>query len=297
MINKSEQNATKNVFLKDYHFNEIIINSLPGIFYIYEPFENYFRLFAWNKNFETTLGYTAKELWHKPANDFFSKAEYKRVAKAIEQVFLRGNNNIIANLRTKSGKAIPYLFEGYSFEHKNKPCFMGVGLDISTQYKLQRSLIRSEKVKQKSVEELQKKERELIVTALELSETSEAFNLVNKNIENLLNKDEKTITKEELKNLQISLKSNFKNKDNWELFKTHFIQIHNNFFTNLLKAHPELTRTEIKLCAYLRINMSSHQISSILNISNEGIKKSRYRIRKKLGLKHGNSLEDYICKF
>ena len=70
--------------------NEKVINSLPGIFYIYEPIEYYFRLIAWNKNLETVLSYTANELLYKPAHDFFSTTEYKRVAKAMEKVFLRG---------------------------------------------------------------------------------------------------------------------------------------------------------------------------------------------------------------
>jgi len=174
---------------------------------------------------------------------------------------------------------------------------MGVGIDISQQHKLKQKLSKSEKEKQKALEELHKKERELVISALQLSENNVILNQLNKKVKILLNKDERTITKKQLKDLQNSLESKFSDKDNWELFKTRFSQIHNNYFTNLLEAHPALTKTEIKLSAFLKINMSSDQISSILNVSKEGIKKSRYRISKKIGLKHSDSLENYISNF
>ena len=104
------------------------------------------------------------------------------------------------------------------------------------------------------------------------------------------------IDSEELHEFKKSLELKFSNQNNWDLFMISFTEVHKDFISNLLKAHPTLTKTELKFCAYLKINLLSHQISSILNISKEGIKKSRYRIRKKMGLGRSDSLENYINK-
>ncbi len=102
--------------------------------------------------------------------------------------------------------------------------------------------------------------------------------------------DDLNVIKQEL-NLQIS------QQDNWEVFKLRFKEVHKDFFNNLKDKHPDLTKSELKFCAYLRIHLSSSQISRVLHITNEAIKKSRYRIRKKLKLSPKDSLEDYIAGF
>jgi len=94
--------AFKDSFIKDYKFIDKIINSLPGIFYLYESYKDDFRLIVWNKNHETSLGYTAKELWHKPWYEFYSEPEIKKIKKALAKVFSEGRNSIVANPKTKN---------------------------------------------------------------------------------------------------------------------------------------------------------------------------------------------------
>jgi DNA-binding CsgD family transcriptional regulator len=64
----------------------------------------------------------------------------------------------------------------------------------------------------------------------------------------------------------------------------------------LKNKHPEISPSELKLCAYLRMNLSSKEIAQLLNISVRGVEISRYRLRKKLNLATGENLFDYLIQ-
>lgn len=75
-----------------------------------------------------------------------------------------------------------------------------------------------------------------------------------------------------------------KDEGDWNKFSLYFDQVHNNFLVTLKTKYPLLSPTDLKMCAYLRLNLSSKEIAQLLNISPKGVEISRYRIRKKLGL-------------
>lgn len=85
--------------------------------------------------------------------------------------------------------------------------------------------------------------------------------------------------------------------DYWEQFVGHFVQVAPHFFENLKQYGPHLTPNEIKLCAYIRIGLSSKQIAQLLNLSQESVNKNRYRLRKKLNLEKEVDLDDLIAGF
>jgi tetratricopeptide (TPR) repeat protein len=91
-----------------------------------------------------------------------------------------------------------------------------------------------------------------------------------------------------------TIKVQLKNDENNDHFNQRFNQIHPGFFTRLTEKHPELSKTEIRFCAYLKLSFDSNQIAAVLNITSEGVRKTRYRIRKKIGLQPEDSLEDYL---
>ena len=68
----------------------------------------------------------------------------------------------------------------------------------------------------------------------------------------------------------------------WEQFAIHFDEVHNNFLSNLKDAYPELTPSDLKICAYIKMNLSSKEMAQLLNISLKGVEVARYRLRKKL---------------
>jgi DNA-binding CsgD family transcriptional regulator len=88
----------------------------------------------------------------------------------------------------------------------------------------------------------------------------------------------------------------FKVEKDWEHFEQHFNQIHKDFFKRLKEEYPDLSSTYLKLCAYLRMNLSSKEIASLMNISIRGVEKARSRLRKKLNLPQNEDLILFISK-
>jgi DNA-binding CsgD family transcriptional regulator len=82
----------------------------------------------------------------------------------------------------------------------------------------------------------------------------------------------------------------------WENFSKHFDKVHSDFVSQLKKIHPQLTGNELKLCTYLRMNLSTKEIAQLSNISVRGVEISRYRLRKKMGLHSEDNLFDYLMK-
>lgn len=82
--------------------------------------------------------------------------------------------------------------------------------------------------------------------------------------------------------------------DNWERFEIYFDHVHENFLKRLREKYPVLTPKDHKLCAYLRMNLSTKEIAPLMNISVRGVEISRYRLRKKLGLDPEANLVEFI---
>ncbi|MEM6893619.1 MAG: triple tyrosine motif-containing protein [Bacteroidota bacterium] len=93
-----------------------------------------------------------------------------------------------------------------------------------------------------------------------------------------------------------TIDKNLNQSDDWELFKEAFNNADRKFLKKLKKVHSNLSPNDIKLCAYLRLNLSSKEIAPLLNISARSVEIKRYRLRKKLGLEHNINLVDYILK-
>ena len=80
------------------------------------------------------------------------------------------------------------------------------------------------------------------------------------------------------------------------LFENSFNEAHESFFNKLKAQHPDLVPNDLKLCAYLRMNMSSKEMSSLLNISLRGVEIRRYRLRKKLEVPHDKNLTEFLIE-
>ena len=85
-------------------------------------------------------------------------------------------------------------------------------------------------------------------------------------------------------------------EDNWEMFQEAFKNADKDFFDKLKSRHPELTSNDLRLCAYLRLNLSSKEIAPLINISVKSVEIKRYRLRKKLNLPRETNLTDYIMQ-
>jgi DNA-binding CsgD family transcriptional regulator len=85
-----------------------------------------------------------------------------------------------------------------------------------------------------------------------------------------------------------------KNDNDWKNFAIYFDEVHSNFLSTLKAKFPNLSPTDLKLCAYLRLNLTSKEIAQLLNISLKGVEISRYRVRKKLHLSKDINLYDFL---
>lgn len=98
----------------------------------------------------------------------------------------------------------------------------------------------------------------------------------------------------EIKKILHHLSSEEKLDDEWKQFSIYFNNVHSNFLITLKEVFPELNAHEMKLCAYLRMNLSSKEIAQLLNISVRGVEISRYRLRKKLKLQQNEDLFEFL---
>ncbi|MEL7219923.1 MAG: triple tyrosine motif-containing protein, partial [Bacteroidota bacterium] len=86
-------------------------------------------------------------------------------------------------------------------------------------------------------------------------------------------------------------------ENDWEQFVYHFDQVHNGFFQRLRQEYPQLTPKDHKMCAYLRMNLSTKDIAPLLNISVRGVEISRYRLRRKMNLNKEENLVAFMMNF
>jgi DNA-binding CsgD family transcriptional regulator len=86
-------------------------------------------------------------------------------------------------------------------------------------------------------------------------------------------------------------------EDEWKIFEHNFNQAHETFLQTLKEKYPQLTPGDLRLCAFLRINLTSKEIAPLLGISVRGVENHRYRLRKKLGLSPDTDLTEFILSF
>ncbi len=87
---------------------------------------------------------------------------------------------------------------------------------------------------------------------------------------------------------------NIGSMDDWNVFEIHFEKAHEDFLQKMVSKYPHLSHSDLRLCAYLRMNLTSKEIAPLLRISYRGVENHRYRLRKKLLLKKVVNLTDFI---
>ncbi len=93
------------------------------------------------------------------------------------------------------------------------------------------------------------------------------------------------------------IESGIEDEHEWEVFEQLYDQAHGDFFQRLKEKYPQLTPSDLRLCAYLRMNLSSKEIAPLLNISVRGVEERRYRLRKRLNLSTNTNLNELIMTF
>ena len=84
---------------------------------------------------------------------------------------------------------------------------------------------------------------------------------------------------------------------NWDKFTVSFNMIHDNFLKRFAEQYSSMTHNDLRICAYIRMNLSNKEIANLLNVSVRTIESTRYRVRKKLELESDTNLNDYILRY
>jgi PAS domain S-box-containing protein len=123
-------------------FSEKVLDSLPGIFYLYDE---HGKIIRWNKNHETLTGFSAEELPQRNIFDWFSGDDKKRVAEVVDRIYSEGTRSSIeARLIIKSGARVPYYFTGVRMTVDGRKYLLGMGIDLTEQKQIEEALRKSE---------------------------------------------------------------------------------------------------------------------------------------------------------
>lgn len=142
--------------------------------------------------------------------------------------------------------------------------------------------------------EISYKNSELASSAMHLVKKAELLTKVKSELGQVMKVLDNPQAIAELKKMMRTLSDDDKMDQEWENFTKHFDKVHSDFVVGLKEKHPGITGNELKLSAYLRMNLSTKEIAQLMNISVRGVEISRYRLRKKLQLPTETSLFDYL---
>lgn len=144
--------------------------------------------------------------------------------------------------------------------------------------------------------EIQFKNTELAASAMHLVKKGELISRLKAELNQLMRRVDVPAAQTEVKKMIKQLEEDEQIDQEWDQFAKHFDKVHSDFVVQLKSKHPDISAGEVKLCSFLRMNLSSKEIAQLLNISVRGVEISRYRLRKKLNLQAGENLFDYLIQ-
>ncbi len=145
-------------------------------------------------------------------------------------------------------------------------------------------------------ENLEARNKELASSAMQMVQIDNQLLQLKKSLDEIYNQSEGFLRKQ-LRDTIKTIDNQIKGDNNWKHFETHFNQIHDNSLERLKEEYPDLNHREIRLCAYLKLNLSSKEIAPLMGISYRGVESLRFRVRKKMNLDTLVNLTDYIIRF
>jgi DNA-binding CsgD family transcriptional regulator/cell division protein FtsB len=136
--------------------------------------------------------------------------------------------------------------------------------------------------------DIESKNRELATSTMNIIKKNDFLNTIKLELINGGDKNISSVVK--------IIDKNLNNTDDWKMFQEAFNNADKNFLKKVKDKHPSLTPNDLRLCAYLRLNLSSKEIAPLLNISPRSVEVKRYRLRKKMDLPHDSNLTNYILE-
>ncbi len=154
---------------------------------------------------------------------------------------------------------------------------------------------------QKLQYELRHKSQDLASSTMNLIRKNEILFEINNKLEkigeNISDKTDPNTIVKRIQKMQDEIKRNIEHDNNWKKFQENFDLVYENYLKRLGEQFPILTVSDKKLCAYLKMDLSSKDIAPLLNMSFRSVEMSRYRLRKKLMLEREINLTEFLQNF
>ncbi|MHA7843048.1 MAG: hypothetical protein ACX93I_06985 [Winogradskyella sp.] len=157
--------------------------------------------------------------------------------------------------------------------------------------------IKKNKIEREKQEEIYKQEiafkkKELASQTLHLVQKNTFIQELKENLEKIKKSPE--LFKVEFRRLVMLLKKESAEDKDWEVFKSYFSEVHNNFDNKIKAIAKDITEKEVRLASFLRMNLSTKEIASMLNVLPDSVLKSKYRLKKKLKLSKEEDLTQFL---
>ncbi len=199
--------------------------------------------------------------------------------KKEQQILIQKNEIDLLNIKGKMNN-LQRLLLGF-----------GLVLALLAIYALYQKMKRN-KIEKKAIKaDLEFKTKELTTHALHLAKKNEVLNDLKQKAKIL---KESSSDSNGYQMLIRTINFDLQDDNNWENFSKYFEEIHKDFNFNAQQQYPKITSNDLRLMALLKMNLTSKEIANILNISNDGIKKARQRLRKKMRINSNDSLEALV---
>jgi len=181
---------------------------------------------------------------------------------------------------------------------------LGTVIYLLIQRKLRNQMERMEDEKEKELltlrnEQLEAsillKSKELATYSLLESSRNRVFLRLKEQLSKIRYEKDGNLSKAEYDNLQSIIREGEFSESSWAHFYDNFDLIHKSFFRTLRHRHPDLTTNDLRICAYLRLNMSTKELADIMGVTPKGAEAAKYRLRKKLSLPSDLSISEYLA--
>lgn len=150
--------------------------------------------------------------------------------------------------------------------------------------------------RQKAEQELEFKKRELTAKALQLAKKNEFLSGLETEIDALKSSVDISVSKTSEK-ISRMIHNDTRDDEEWDQFSKEFSSIHEDFLKRLKGEFGDFTKSELRLISLMKMNLSSKEIANTLRISDDGVKKARYRLRKKIGLDGEIEIQEYLLNY
>ncbi|WP_424003687.1 tetratricopeptide repeat protein [Maribacter sp. IgM3_T14_3] len=192
------------------------------------------------------------------------------------------------NEKAKVDKLTKNLYAGGAF---SAVALSGL-LFFGFRQRIKKNKIAREKQEEIYKQEIAHKKKELTSQTLHLVQKNTFIQELMDNLENIKNSPEKF--KMEFRRIVMLLKKENASDKDWEVFKTYFAEVHNDFDQKLKTLYADISEKEIRLAAFLRMNLTTKEIAATLNVLPDSILKSKYRLKKKLNLDKDIDLTSFL---